>query len=399
MSELMLNVTDLDRTISGTLHARMVDRLVAALAAEPETIEELEIASARFINPDGSASLFGGFRSGASEEPGDAGIVLINLAARVICAESTSSAPELEGQVAYHDDRGDIDAVIPYRLPDDWVIVGSMHEYRAVAPRRREARDLLPPLDVREIVYREAVPFIVDRCLAARAAGAAHPVAEIHASWLMTPRQDLRGASPREAMLQDEHRLALDLQWRELQWSFLDECPRGLPTNSRAYRFAGFCTHELALYYDLMRWLLENCWQRVCEDPAMTNASEVARLNGIRDEWLGKPQDDIRGMSPAYVIDLERKRIPMAMFPSPEALAAEDYDDEIYDAAAGLPGPVFWHLDGCNMDDEFAFSFYRTKEEWDAERRRHEEFNRKWEEDRKNGIPLPDFDDGDPFIN
>ena len=26
--------------------------------------------------------------------------------------------------------------------------------------------------------------------------------------------------------------------------------------------------------------------------------------------------------------------------------------------------PVFWHLDGSPMDDCFAFSFYRTQEEW-----------------------------------
>ena len=37
--------------------------------------------------------------------------------------------------------------------------------------------------------------------------------------------------------------------------------------------------------------------------------------------------------------------------------------------------PMFWHLDGCNMDERFAFSFYRTREEYDAEQRRYEEFN------------------------
>jgi hypothetical protein len=28
-------------------------------------------------------------------------------------------------------------------------------------------------------------------------------------------------------------------------------------------------------------------------------------------------------------------------------------------------GPAFWHLDGCNMDYDFAFSFCRTREEWE----------------------------------
>ena len=29
-------------------------------------------------------------------------------------------------------------------------------------------------------------------------------------------------------------------------------------------------------------------------------------------------------------------------------------------------GPVFWHLDGCNVD-EFEFSSYVTREEYEAE--------------------------------
>jgi hypothetical protein len=37
---------------------------------------------------------------------------------------------------------------------------------------------------------------------------------------------------------------------------------------------------------------------------------------------------------------------------------------------------VFWHLDGCNMDDDFAFSFHRTRQEWEAEQREWEEFDR-----------------------
>lgn len=47
-------------------------------------------------------------------------------------------------------------------------------------------------------------------------------------------------------------------------------------------------------------------------------------------------------------------------------------------------GPSFWHLDGSNMDSEFAFSFFRTRAEWEEQERRmrefNEEFNRKWAE-------------------
>ena len=41
---------------------------------------------------------------------------------------------------------------------------------------------------------------------------------------------------------------------------------------------------------------------------------------------------------------------------------------------AEMPGPTFWHLDGSNMDDDFAFDIYhRTREEWEEEQRDWEE--------------------------
>jgi hypothetical protein len=35
-------------------------------------------------------------------------------------------------------------------------------------------------------------------------------------------------------------------------------------------------------------------------------------------------------------------------------------------------GPGFRRLDGCNMDNDFGFSFYHTRDEWEAEDRRFE---------------------------
>ena len=50
---------------------------------------------------------------------------------------------------------------------------------------------------------------------------------------------------------------------------------------------------------------------------------------------------------------------------------------------ADMPGPMFWHLDGSKMDDDFAFDFsHRTREEWDAEQRRWEEHRQRFEAER-----------------
>jgi hypothetical protein len=59
---------------------------------------------------------------------------------------------------------------------------------------------------------------------------------------------------------------------------------------------------------------------------------------------------------------------------------------------------TFWHLDGCNMDDDFPFSFCRTRGEWEEEERRRkqydDEFKRQWEQrEWKNS------DDGRPLAN
>ena len=47
-------------------------------------------------------------------------------------------------------------------------------------------------------------------------------------------------------------------------------------------------------------------------------------------------------------------------------------------------GPMFWHLDGCNMDDDFPFSLYcRTRQEWEDKQRQQEEFDRQFDEQQR----------------
>ena len=57
---------------------------------------------------------------------------------------------------------------------------------------------------------------------------------------------------------------------------------------------------------------------------------------------------------------------------------------------AEMPGPMFWHLDGCNNDDDFAFdTSHRTREEWEEERRQWEEHSRRratWAERERLGV-------------
>lgn len=257
----------------------------------------------------------------------------------------------------------------------------SIIEYEGVRKGRRAERASVEPLDARPVLYGAVTEFIVKECLAARASNSEDPIAEIHARWLMTPRDDLRGQSPRDVVLMKREFIDFDLYSRELQWTFVGEPAPCLPHDSTAYRFAGFGTHEVVVYYDMVRLLLSECWKRVSEETNVPVAEEVARLELIKADWLERPEPEFSGKRPAYVLECERKRLPLIMS-AKEAVIDEDCP--VCQAVGEEFMPMFWHLDGCNMDDDFPFSFYRTRAEWEeAERRRkafNEEFNRQWKE-------------------
>jgi hypothetical protein len=629
MSEVKFNLIDSYKTLHGTIHGSVADATVAALSAEPETIAELEAALARYIKPldDSSpfATLHSIVHSSAScaadrpldARPWDAGIVVIDLAARIVAVESTYSLPQAEGEVHYHDGTCATDIPVMYRLPDDWLFVNSVEAYQWSRERRTAERLAMAPLDVREVLY--GVPlldFIVhefgkidiskastpaehaeehaaadhkveydgpdndatENAIAGDAVAndaaanddaakdaLAEAVSNIHARWLMTPREDLRGQSPREVLLARQDFIDFDMHTRTMQWSFQNEGPPCLAKNSFAYRFAGFGSHEFFIYYDLVRHLMwtlidlrqnqsptsnvpsptsdsrtltahvhgltpgdQNPFDSIspisnqhstlesptqlgmsrgqegglapapvlrgssptpgspagqpgwggtiregvrnqhsapepaaqlgishgqegghapallsagssaaqtprprAPSPAMSAEREqvsttcgpgspagqpgwgggsgwvndvVATLDQIKTTWLETPQPEYGNRIPAILIDNERKRLPEAMRPR-DMIIDEDcpmcqmFGDETTPLGMGVG---FWHLDGCNMDEDFAFSSYKTREEWEAENRRQEEFrkefDRKWEE-RQQRIARGEILESDPFFD
>jgi hypothetical protein len=382
MSEVRLNILDSTGAINGTLHGGVADAVVAALSAEPETIAELEAALDRFIKPLHDQNPFALFHAGTNEEAWDAGIVIVDLAARIVAAESSYSAPQARGEVRYHDGSQSTEAWLPYRVPDDWLFVSSVDEYNGCCDEHRRRR-AEPPLDPRPVLYGAALTeFIVKGCLAASDAKAEDPVARIHESWLMTPRADLHSQSPRDVMLARLDFIDFDLHTRQWQWSVLGEGPPPLARDSFAYLFAGFGTHECVVYYDLVRRLLSRCWERVQVPDRIEAATEMARLEEIKTAWLDERQRDFDGRIPSAIIESERRRIPLVM--SAKDMIVDENCELCQmlgeESVVGL-GPGFWHLDGCNMDEGFAFSFHRTREEWDEEERRRKQFNEEFDRD------------------
>lgn len=132
MSEVKLNLVDGGNTLVGEVHGSFADRCVAALSAEPETLGELASAFARYQRPQDELGPFVAFQLSSEVDPNpwDAGLVVIDLAARIVLSDSTYSAPGPEGEVDYHDGTQATDCPIHYRLPDDWLFVNSIEAYR-----------------------------------------------------------------------------------------------------------------------------------------------------------------------------------------------------------------------------------------------------------------------------
>ena len=398
MSYIRLNITDAEQAINGEAHGYLGDALVAALTAEPETVEELGLALARFIKPLSDSSPFARFQKGENFEPDDAGIVVIDLAARVVAVDSSYSQPSAEGNVRLEDETSEDGVFIPYRLSDDWLFVYSIPEYEGVSAKRRDERLAVEPLDAREVLYGGALLECIARELfAARNSDDDGLFTEVHAKWLMSAREDLRGKTPREILLAKQDFIDFDLHSRSLQWSFMGACPPPLPRSSNAYARAGFGTHEMVVYYEFVRYLLEECFARLrAEKEASVNAT-VEHLEQLKATWLAAPNRDYAGRTPAQIIESERRRVNLTMF------AAEYVIDEDCDfcqaMAEDFDTPTFWHLDGCNMDDRFEFSFHMTRAEFAADRKRWEEFNQEFDRDWKAGECDRSFDESQKWFD
>src|SRR5262249_45057388 len=150
---------------------------------------------------------------------------------------------------------------------------------------------------------------------------------------------------------------------RSLQFSITKICPDPLNRDSFAYNNAGFGTHEIVIYYYMVRLLLDECRERREAGFEVTQETEIARLREIRDSWLRESNREFYGLAPLEVIELERRRLNMTVS-AKDALIDEDCPCCVA-ASEDFDTPIFWYLDGCNMDERFEFSFYKTLEEWE----------------------------------
>jgi hypothetical protein len=99
MSEVRMVVREAQRDWSGTIHGSHTSEAIAALSADPVTMEELETAVGRFVKRNPERRYFSNLRPGSNAEPYDAGLVVIDLVARVVVVNSTYSSPGPKGTI------------------------------------------------------------------------------------------------------------------------------------------------------------------------------------------------------------------------------------------------------------------------------------------------------------
>jgi hypothetical protein len=219
-----------------------------------------------------------------------------------------------------------------------------------------------------------------------------------------------------------------DLHSRELQWSMLGECPPALPRSSQAYLGGGFGTHEYVVYYNFVRYLVGECWDRIRDyrscvsgnaelehtgkvDAPSARPTKVAEhlsrpadstdvmaqcLQETGEAWLNSPCEELGGRIPIAIIESERRRIPLII--SAKEVLFDDCPlcEMLAEDMGETLGPGFFHLDGSNMDPLFEFSTYLTREEWEAEERRWEEYNEEFARQWAKDHPLSEAPGGEP---
>jgi hypothetical protein len=377
--------------------------VLAALSAEPESITELAEAVRRYL-PDHQLFDRGPQAREASVAEEEGAWCLVDLQGRTVVAGKEFDLPEPRGAYqAGEDDHAKGYPIVWLDTPPDWRFREEGDDWRTEVETRASARAAASPLDTRAVLFgRRLLEFVANGILAAAGNEADEArdyerTRALHAQWLMTARADLGGRTPREVLLAERNRIGCDLEHRSEQWSRQGHAPPALPRDSNAHRFGGFGTIEVVFYFDLVRSLLNHAWELARQEDRPTAATMVQRLGEFRDHWLSEPNEGTSmSMTPAEMIGLERRRMPIA---SDGSHLHCDCPICQADGAFGS-GPTFLCFDGhhLELEEEFAFSLIESRGEWEREQEEYRKFSE--EMDRKRGERAAvGTDDSDPFTD
>ncbi len=370
---VQLTVRAADVGISWTVNDWNVLVAIGALSAEPETMAEFLTAVRRYQPNHRWEETGQAADQGASITEGESWC-LIDLDSRSIVAGGEFTLPKKgESFQAIEDEQGDGFHIVWIDLPSDWSLQPGGDDWRSAIAERRETIERNEPIASRAILYGQPMlEFVGNSVLGTteKGAGDKHRYAairRIHVDWLMTERQDLAGHSPRSVLLCHRNQIDRDINHRSEQWSIQGFAPSALDPNSAAYKFGGYGTSEVALYFDLIRSVLEEAWDCVIAG-GLSRDGLIQMLAEHRDQWLDQPpEDEGGGQTCNELIESERQRMPVV-----SEGGHLDCDCPICQAQADGAfgsGPMFIFSDGhhLELEDEFAFSLTESREEWERE--------------------------------
>ena len=208
---------------------------------------------------------------------------------------------------------------------------------------------------------------------------------QVHRDWLMTPREDLDGRMPRQ-LLHGARGWIDKVIWGQRRRLEDGEPLVAMPDDWSSYQTAPMGTEEICLYFDLCRELIQAGWiwctkneqaidsDKIDADKAAGQHSDLMSfLKDVRGRWLESSFEG--GKPPSFVIECERRRVPRGVGVPIEGINGVEAEQHVMDCdcpicemmADGAFGIAFTGIDGhhLELDEEFAFSLYETREEWE----------------------------------
>ena len=103
MKQILLTIRDEGRAVHRLVAEEVVDVVIAALGAEPDTVEELESALARYMGPGDERRFLRRWPDGVGTVTESRQACVVDLPGRLVVASSARLLPEHDGLVTYVD--------------------------------------------------------------------------------------------------------------------------------------------------------------------------------------------------------------------------------------------------------------------------------------------------------
>lgn len=298
------------------------------------------------------------------------------------------------------DEESDDDWLLAMHLPPWWELHADSYVGAIFQPRESQIKKRVVNRDVLygEVMLRDLATRLVEAddqqdwmSYTAREFEAKQDqlTIQIHKDWLMTPREELQGRIPRELLHGSIDWLDKVIEGQRRR--FDRGVPfTGLPKDWDPTDTGPLGRSEMCMYFSLCRTLITTGWavlNEKREDRASLQRDEriallVSDLRDIQNEWMESNFED--DVAPSVVIEYERRRVPRGQgvvvdgFDKPGADHDSNCDCPICEMMnEGSFGVSFVSYDGyyLEVENEFAFSRYETREEWESEQMIYEDYN------------------------